>query len=388
MKTRNIILVLLGAASGLVMGALSSCSRQPLHRGNWDETVWRGLCNVLDSCKNMNAYAVFDFDNTSIMGDVEMNTLAWQAENLRFAFDTSRAMAVFTDCIPDLDTTVASLGVTFRALAEDLAADYSVLYRKSLDEARKLPEYEDFKAKCWAMGAGTDEVYGYETGCLWPLRLFDGMTYSEIDSLTKEAVDWCLELDKPYEETWESPEMGACGKVSVSFPRGIGIAPELPQLYHSLADNGITTYVCSASMERVVEALACDPKYGFGIDRSLVFGIRLDGGQEDGDTIGTHYAEDYPKTYQEGKVETIEKYMAPQHGGTDPVLVAGDSGGDYMMLTEFAGMRHGLIFNVGSKGIISTLYNTSPDPESPSRYLLQGRDVTGRALVNSWKSKD
>ena len=92
---------------------LESCSgTATLPRGNWAPTVYTALRNVLDSCQDGN-YAVFDFDNTSIMGDVEMNTMAWQTENLRFAFDTSRALTVFTDCIPALDSLIPSLGVSF-----------------------------------------------------------------------------------------------------------------------------------------------------------------------------------------------------------------------------------------------------------------------------------
>ncbi len=368
---------------------LESCSgTATLPRGNWAPTVYTALRNVLDSCQDGN-YAVFDFDNTSIMGDVEMNTMAWQTENLRFAFDTSRALTVFTDCIPALDSLIPSLGVSFRALAEDLASDYSALYGKPFDEARMLPEYVDFKAKCWALAAATDEVFGYETGCLWPLRLFDRMTYAQIDSLTEEAVEWSLGLKEPYIDTWESPVMGKAGKICVSFSRGIRIAPELPQLYSALAEKGIKPYICSASMERVVEELACNPKYGFGLDRSQVFGIRLDGGQEAEDTVGTSYAKGYPMTFMEGKVETIKTYIAPMFEGKDPVLVAGDSNGDYNMLTEFPGMRHGLIFNRDAKPPIRNLYVVKPDPESiPGKYVLQGRYFAAGTLVRDTENKD
>ena len=151
--------------------------------------------------------------------------------------------------------------MSFRALAEDLASDYSALYGKPFDEARMLPEYDDFKAKCWALAAATDEVFGYETGCLWPLRLFDRMTYAQIDSLTEEAVEWSLGVKEPYIDTWESPVMGKAGKICVSFSRGIRIAPELPQLYSALAEKGIGLDYDRAALESMA-AEAYGKRYG------------------------------------------------------------------------------------------------------------------------------
>jgi len=48
-------------------------------------------------------------------------------------------------------------------------------------------------------------------------------------------------------------------------------------------------------------------------------------------------ARDYsiPQTWREGKAEAIRMLIAPRHGGKAPILVAGDSDGDFWMMDEF-----------------------------------------------------
>ena len=53
----------------------------------------------------------------------------------------------------------------------------------------------------------------------------------------------------------------------------------------------------------------------------------------------TEYKRDYPQTQTKGKVEAINKFIKPKHKGKDPILVAGDSSGDYNMMTEFENIQ-------------------------------------------------
>ena len=109
----------------------------------------------------------------------------------------------------------------------------------------------------------------------------------------------------------------------------------LPQeslhLIQALRCKGIDVYICSASLEAIVEAMACDPKYGLNFPMEKVVGIRL----KDKETVGGAFDETYQQTYLEGKVACINRFMRPEHGAKDPILVAGDSGGDLAMLTAF-----------------------------------------------------
>ena len=57
--------------------------------------------------------------------------------------------------------------------------------------------------------------------------------------------------------------------------RGIWFSPEMKDLYRCLQAGGITPYVCSASLELIVEVLACDPELGVGLPPEQVFGLRF-----------------------------------------------------------------------------------------------------------------
>ena len=116
--------------------------------------------------------------------------------------------------------------------------------------------------------------------------------------------------------------------------------------YNALRRAGITPYICSASLEWLVEALACDPENGLGMAPEEVFGVRFsDGG----------YDPAYVQPFKEGKVACIDSLIAPLHGGAQPVLVAGDSSGDVAMLTAYPDMKVGLIMNQHRGGEIEAL---------------------------------
>lgn len=125
--------------------------------------------------------------------------------------------------------------------------------------------------------------------------------------------------------------------------RGIWVSPEMKELYRCLKAANIDVYVCSASLELIVEALACDPVLGFGLPADRVYGLRF----VDGEKIIAKFDPQYKQPIKEGKVDCIKAYMAPAYGNKGPVLIAGDSNGDVPMLTAFPDMKHGLIIDVG-----------------------------------------
>lgn len=60
----------------------------------------------------------------------------------------------------------------------------------------------------------------------------------------------------------------------------------------------------------------------------------------------------------------------------DPVFVAGDSAGDYNMMTDFDGMQLGLILNRYKNDAIKELSQIAASTigNANARYVLQGRD--------------
>lgn len=366
-----------------------SCKRDTLEKGDWNPVVREALQELISDCgsesegydPDCRPYAVFDFDNTTIIGDIEVETMAFQIASLRFAIAPDKFYRTLLECVPNIDAPLKGLdAVSARMLATDLLNDYIFLHENyiapkgdNLDQIRQTPEYQDFRAKLWALSAGVDATFGYETGCLWILRLFDGMSDDEISGLARDAASAALEQERIEDQVWTSPDLGEAGVVEVPVSLGIGITPEMKDLYRALREAGIDVYVCSASMEKVVATVACDPAFGLEVPRERVFGIRLQGGD---------YAPGYPHTHHEGKVELIRKYIAPHHGGAGPVLVAGDSEGDYNMLTEFDSMRVGLLLNCGRTDAFGKFVSTAQPP-----YFVQGRDKARKRFLPDDKIK-
>ena len=191
-----------------------------------------------------------------------------------------------------------------------------------------------------------------------------------------------MAVKNPFLEKWESPERGLCGKVSVSFTRGIGITEEIKSLYKALNNNGFSTYICSAAEEYIVETIACDKKYGFGLPPENVFGIRL--APFENGIIKSEYDTAYIQTYKEGKTKAIMEYISPLHCGKEPVLVAGDSNGDYDMLTAFKDLKAGLIIDCGNGGPIGELTKDARSGKMKSKervYIVQGRNEREKSFI-------
>lgn len=382
--------------------AFSGCAG-PLAKNNWDKYAHEELSALIkengSSSETYNAskkpYAVFDFDDTSIIGDIGVATMIYQLDNLELRISPEGIWSAFTDLFHNIDAPIAGMdAVSPRMLATDILNDYNYLYDKyisgremSLEDIRKTDEFKDFRAKTYALCAASDAL-GYETGCLWILRLFNGMTKDEVREVAAKAAEDALKVKKIHKDVWESPKTGEAGKVRVEVTRGLGIPEEMTDLYRALTDNGIEVYICSASMKEVVEAVACNPEYGFNLPPENVFGIMLKGGG----IIRAAYDPNYIPTFKEGKVRCIRRFIAPNHGGNDPVLVGGDSNGDYEMLTYFEGLKAGLIINCERGGNIAELSSRAMEEAGKdltgTRYLLQGRNYAKKKFVKGMESRN
>ena len=64
------------------MSIESSCVR--LDEGRWNPKNREVLEKLIEKYRNTNSYAVFDWDNTSIQGDTQLNLFIYQIENLKY----------------------------------------------------------------------------------------------------------------------------------------------------------------------------------------------------------------------------------------------------------------------------------------------------------------
>lgn len=351
---------------------LFSCSTQDaqeenlLQEGKWNPQV-RTILNELLRYSGKETYAVFDFDQTTIVHDITQALWVYQIEHLRYA---DAPVHHFLDGIPQKEVKMPGKEDSYAEIGEVLSLEYKSMKSRldageSIETIRQSNDYLDFRARMVSLMDAMDEQYGSWVTFLWQPGLLAGYTETEATALIRDAIAEHLGKDKLAVEKWCSSN----GRWGGEVQRGIWISPEMKDLYRCLMLAGIDTYVCSASLELIVEILACDPVLGFGLPADKVYGLRFISGER----IVAQFDPAYEQPIKEGKVDCIRAYMAPAHGNAEPVLVAGDSNGDVPMLTAFPNMKHGLIIDVGRspESAIGQLATKAKKENNTGLYLLQ-----------------
>ncbi|WP_413628366.1 HAD family hydrolase [Herbaspirillum frisingense] len=330
-------------------------------------------------------YAVFDWDNTSIMNDCEEALLMYQINTLSFKLSPAEFAAITRQNVPpgpfskDFKNAAGQI-VDLDSICADLDADYAFLHAnykgmagsKSLEEVTATTEFQDFRAKLYYLYEAVNDTHGVNVGYPWVIYFFANMSVAEVSALAEASNDAALgaALTK-VKYTSPADRPGKAGVVSVSHFHGIRLCTEIATLMDSLRRNGIDVYVCTASLEDVVAVFATHPKYGYHVTRDNVIGLRL---ERNGQAFRNAYLKDWPLTWGPGKTVAIKQVLVAQKG-YGPLFVAGDSDGDYDMLRDFPETRFGLIVNRMKNGKIGELSKLAADQISTDkpRFLLQGR---------------
>lgn len=348
MNTRR----LLPAAVCALWAAVASAALQP---GGWEPSVRERLDALIDRNRgNPDAYAVFDFDYTTAIGDLSYVCIWHILERLDFKVDDWRGLLTggVAPCLGDEAGKLAEIAEKLRPLSgTDLTAN---------------KEWCDFIRRYWALYRRLGDEVGEAAACSWRTRVFTGYTPADLRRLAKTAAMQAIASGKGlHRDANASTEK-----------RGFAIAPEMKNLFAELREAGITVYFVSGSFQEALAAMT-SPEFGLGIPEDNVFGADL---QQDA-------AGRYMPTAKEGcvqsgrKPEFIREHIASRHHGAEPVLAAGDSMGDYTMLTEFDSLQLALLFARNWK-----------EPEMHAladgggRVAVQGRDETRGCFVPSARS--
>ena len=338
---------LIGLLVFLVIAAVLSAA-------NLDELRWvpknrETLSRLIDENKNKGNYVVFDWDYTSIYQDTQENLFRYQIDNLRFKMTPAQFSKAIRKDIP-LDnfdkeySNVKGQPVNITKIANDLDKRYNFLYnnyikdkKMSLEKVKATEEFKDFRGKLAFLYEAIGGSFSHDIAYPWVLYLFDNMTVNEVQKLAKEANDFGIgnKLGKYVIESSDKLT-GEAGKVRYEYKSGLRTQPETANLFHEFEKNGIKVYIVSASLEDIVKVFASDKSYGYNLSPGSVYGMRL---KMDGNKYRAEYKHGYPQTQTKGKVEVINRYLKPKHGGKDPILVAGDSIGDANMLSEYKGTK-------------------------------------------------
>lgn len=395
---------------GATAPATGAASTQ-LMTGNWAAETRAAMQAVIDANANKGKYVVFDFDNTTVINDVEEALLVYQIENLAFKIKPDQMYDVLKTQIPDMNKAVgknaADKDVTCEQLATDIVADYQTLHAnykgfgaggtQELDEVRKTDAYLDFSAKLRYMYSAVGDTFDASVSYPWVTYLFTGMTSDEVYALANASHRYWQNYGKWEEVTWTSPESqpGKAGVISASFLTSVNVTPELRNLYQTLMAAKIDVYVCSASFIDVIRAAACDPYFGLNVPEDQVFAMEL---KKDAD--GRYLPEynydfggegKYAQTQAAGKSTVITNFILPKYNGAGPLMVFGDSAGDYNMMTDFDDTVLGVIFNryrKSSDPIWQCAVEASKTIGQPNpRFVLQGRDNNTGELLPTQSSR-
>ena len=352
-------------------------------------------------------YAVFDFDNTVSILDVEEQLAIYQLEHMRFGVAPDKMYEVLTTGVPNIDKDLGKdwNNLTVATVAADAAEAYKRLCANGYVSIAGVPadklaamqasdDWKEFATKArWlydAIGDTADVSVSYP----WITYWFTGMTPQQVYDLAHEAFEMykeaSLKADFWQKRKWQSPEKYAGskgGQLSISFNQGITVSPELLELFAALEANGIDAWICSASFIDVITA-AVDVFGLTGVDGVLA----MTNVEKDGVYTNAYDYDFHAQTQGKGKSESISKLVLPLYRGQGPVLVAFDSQGDFNFVSEYADTAVGLILNRARKddaGILAAVALYQNDKKvtvaqavagGNTRYVLQGRNENGGYL--------
>ena len=402
-----------------VMAILVSCAPKAAHlqHPDWAPDVLAGLNDFMDMYGHPSeaSYAVFDFDNTTAIFDIEENQMNWQLENMAFEMDPERLReAISTDL--DLasgvyDGWIADVSAAYEHLWNEYGPfTWRGLEGEALEAVRKDPMWQELGGKMYSM---YEVIYAHESPTIcynWTKFWATGMTDAQLDSLSVKTHTICSS-QPTVAKTWKgSPDIkSAIGPVEFGYEIGTGVTDNLRELWKTLRDNGIDVWVCSASGTRQV-LMAVDVfglhdyctgvlamtvahdeqghltnRYDYETGHAF---LALPGGGWQEDTLATKC-----QTCGPGKVTSIMNAIAPKYGGRGPVACFMDSTGDFNFCTEFSSLKAVLCFNRGNRkvtdggGLIAEVaiyerdvlgYDLKKANEAGDIfYMLQGRDDNG-----------
>lgn len=280
----------------------------------FDEEVSQALTRASKSARGMvRPVAVFDFDNTCIVGDIGELYGAYLVDEMLYRWD----LEAFWQTIDPRDG---------RARIRD-----KVESLRALDpEHRASTElYESYRADLKAVYGRRLAREGKADTYAWAPRLHVGMSEHDMALFSKRAFD--RELRTPMHQ---EVLRGETDEVVVS--RGIRLVDEIRRAMRDLERLGFEVWIVSATNWWTVAACAVY----FGIRPERVVGNRV---EVEARQLTDSLVE--PALFQEGKVAAIEREV-----GHRPSIVFGDSETDEAML-EWAS-HAAIVIDAGSTEFI------------------------------------
>ena len=369
--------------------------KEYIKKGSWNQRAFTFINKLIakhgiDSPNydpNMKPFAVFDWDNTSIIGDVEEATFYYLVTELAFKINPYELLEIIRKNVDKSDfaakyTNMEGQRINIDKISADIYKAYKELYQKSerlagtlpLDKIKETDAYKEFVTKMFFRYQAADFDKNAEDPYCWMTFLLTNYKEEEIYKLCNESFAY-IKSQKAHIETWKSPDMKSkAGRIETSYFVGMGHVPEMVDLFKTLEENGIDVYVVSASAQEIVRAFVTSNSYN--LEEEKVLGLRL--AKDTEGKIIPSLDKSYPLTQKAGKSETIRKLIQNENN-YGPILVGGDSDGDFDMFTVFKESDLGIIIDVDRLGKINELKKAAL--AGSDRFVIQARDKFAKTFI-------
>lgn len=367
---------------------------------NWESFVFKRLNEVIHKHKNNpNAYAVFDFDNTSIIMDIEDNLMIYLLENLQYKLTPNALYNVLTDNFFKEDLSLpwsdSSEKVTGYNLAFDIVESYKWLYdayithpNKSelvLEEVKDSDNYKTFAAKLRYFHMYANTYLFRQPSKTWVTYLFAGYTLEEFETIARKSLRAAQKREYAHVIFESSPNLlGKAGLIKSEYKSGLSVPEELLELYRTLKEVGITTYIVSASPRALVQIAI--KEFGYEINASQIIAMEVK--TDKNNVLLPAMADEHYITREHGKTEVIKNVIMPKHNAHEPIAMFGDSIGDYDMMQTFTNADLNVIFNCHRTDEFVELVNLAVAQynKEEAQFVLQGRDENAGKFIPSQKT--
>lgn len=290
------------------------------------------IYEMIDDSKN--DYAIFDCDNTIIMHDLQATLNLYMLENNLFKFSPENLkIDILEKSHLDLKTI------------NELYKNYSKIYKND-----KFKEEDSYKWMLVNFREILLDIFYNSNSDVFEY-LYRGYTREEL----KEISLKCFFEKSEIKEKIKVYEYN--GK-KYSYKEGLSLINEMYDIIKYMNDKNLDVYIISGSVDILVKTYFNDfieKYYNKKLNIKKIYGMKL----EEKNLKFTGNIRNI-KTIKEGKVEIIEKYIKPLYE-KNPIFVAGDSIGDYDMLTKYEDMKYGLIVDRNRGGLIKELIDSKKD---------------------------
>ena len=393
-----------------------SCSNKDDNLAGYSKETKQAIRDLVKQYKNKdNVYIVSDFDNTTSIFDIAYQCSIYQIETMSFVISKDEIGPILKTSLDDNETInnyIDDVSISYSHLVDTYGEfTASGVKEESLETLHNDVWYQEFSTKMMGLYNYVDstvlDIVGYE----WIMYWYSNMSEQEVYNMFKKSCEKYQYIDTK-EVTWTSPNIESkVGVISEAFVVGVSVTDSVKSMLKYYVDNGIDTWICSASHIDGVRA-AVD---AYGLSDYITGVIGMTQKQANGKFVpGYDYETGYPYINKghcnwekadkpikalpgrEGKVTAIKNALYPRYNNEQPIAGFMDASGDFNFCTEFKNMKMVICYNRANRKItegaglvaIAAMYQKesgvdlkTANDSGDTLYLLQGRNENSKRTL-------